>query len=89
VSEPCVNALSASGTRYPYFYCLGRQQDTASCQQRYVPVERVEDAVLRHLNSLRMDQSRRERGRGVVLDFFASRSAENAREIRLQPGLIS
>ena len=83
-----VDALSRSGVRYPYFYCLGRQENPSSCPQRYVRVERVEDAVLRHMQWLRIDAERRSDLRRAVLEFFSSRTDESAREVRLARGRI-
>ena len=83
-----VDALSRSGLRYPYFYCLGRQADPTSCPQKYVRVERVEDAVLRHVQWLRIRPERQNRLRAAAIDFFKSRTEESAREIRLAQGRI-
>jgi site-specific DNA recombinase len=83
-----VHAKGQAGGTYPYFYCLGRQHDKPACEQMYVKVERVEVAVLGHLNNFRLDESRRAAVREAVLDHFGGRIEESQREVSAQQGRI-
>jgi site-specific DNA recombinase len=54
----------------------------------YVKVERVEVAVLGHLDNFRLDESRRAAVREAVLDHFGGRIEESQREVSTQQGRI-
>jgi len=45
------------GTTYPYFVCLGRQQDKHSCSQRALRIELVEEAVAAYYESVQLPES--------------------------------
>jgi site-specific DNA recombinase len=76
------------GGVYPYFYCLGRQKDSSGCPQMFVRVERIEAAVLRHLDTFRLDDVRREELRRVVMARFGDQVAGAQREVASQQGRI-
>jgi site-specific DNA recombinase len=81
-----VHAKGQAGGTYPYFYCLGRQQDPSGCVQMYVGVDRVENAVIDHLANYRLDESRRAAVREAVLDHFRTRIEESQHEVTAQQG---
>ena len=47
--------INAKGS-YMYFYCLGRHQRRSNCQQRYMPIHKVEEAVERYYATVRMPE---------------------------------
>jgi site-specific DNA recombinase len=77
------------GGQYPYFYCLGRQQDTNGCKQGYVAVERVEAAVAQHWEQYQLTEDRRRELRAAVLELFRARTAGAEREIASQQARIT
>jgi site-specific DNA recombinase len=48
------HAKNRHGSVYPYFVCLGRQQDKHSCSQRALRIELVETAVAAHYASVQL-----------------------------------
>jgi site-specific DNA recombinase len=81
-------ATGRNGQQYPYFYCLGRQRDATNCKQGHVRMERVEAAVLRHLDGFRRDAAEAARLKAVVIESFTSHREASQREVRLQEGRI-
>ena len=39
---------------YMYYFCLGRHQRRSACQQRYMPIDKVEEAVRRYYATVQM-----------------------------------
>lgn len=64
------------GTTYAYFYCLGRQKDKASCDQPYVAVSELEDAVANYFKRVRIPESRLAVLREGIIATFAGKHAE-------------
>jgi site-specific DNA recombinase len=81
-------ATGRNGSRYPYFYCLGRQRDPSSCSQGHVRMERVEDALLRHLDGFRIEGAEAVQLRSSVIESFTSQREASQREVLLQEGRI-
>jgi site-specific DNA recombinase len=77
------------GGQYPYFYCLGRQQDPSACPQRYVAVDRVEAAVAQHWSNYRLIDARRQELRAAVLELFHTQNAGAEQEIASQQARIA
>jgi site-specific DNA recombinase len=50
-------ATNRHGTVYPYFVCLGRQQDKHSCSQRALRIELVEEAVVAYYASVQLPEA--------------------------------
>ncbi|MFJ9787094.1 recombinase family protein [Amycolatopsis sp. NPDC101161] len=70
------------GVTYPYFYCLGRQQDTDSCDQPYVAVADVEAHVGEYLNrNVRVMKPRLEEIKRSILANFQGHYADNEAKI--------
>jgi site-specific DNA recombinase len=76
------------GTTYPYFYCLGRQADTASCDQPYVSVAELEQAVADYFRRVRLPKARLETLRQQILASFAGKHADGEAEITKQRARI-
>jgi site-specific DNA recombinase len=73
-----------SGVRYPYFFCLGRQERPDSCDQPLVRAERVESAVLRLIGSYRLNLGRRTELRSLVRQWFLENSKQSETELQAQ-----
>lgn len=69
------------GVTYPYFYCLGRQKDTASCDQPYVSVAELEQAVADYFRRIRVPETRLRALRDESLAAFAGKHADGEAEI--------
>jgi site-specific DNA recombinase len=76
------------GTTYPYFYCLGRQKDTSSCDQPYVSVTELEQAVADYFRRVRLPEARLEALRQEILASFAGKHADGEAEITKQKARI-
>jgi site-specific DNA recombinase len=72
------------GTSYPYFYCLGRQTDKASCTQGYMPVGLVERSVRDYWTRVRIPTQRMQAMRQVLLEDFAAKHVNDEAEIARQ-----
>ena len=83
-----MHSRSRLGELYPYFYCLGRQQDISSCPQGLVRLERVEHALLRHLTTLAVDDLRAVLARSAVSEWYLAWSGNAKDEVRAQRSRI-
>jgi len=60
---------------YLYYFCVGRQSRRKTCLQRYVPVERVEDAVTDLYRQVRLTEEEREAIReGIRIEIERQRA---------------
>ena len=55
------------GQIYEYFYCVGRQHYERACRQGWMPVEAVEDAVVKHYRTIQLSPERSQQIRAHVL----------------------
>jgi hypothetical protein len=90
---PLIQARSPSstnqyGTTYPYFYCLGRQKDTSNCEQPYVSVTELEQAVAGYFRRVRGPEARLWTLRDEILAAFAGKHADGEVEITRQKARI-
>ena len=69
------------GTNYPYFYCLGRQFDKASCSAKYMPVGLVEQAVRSCWSRVRLPQDRIPVLRQVAVENFTGKHAAGRKRL--------
>ena len=76
------------GVTYPYFYCLGRQNDTRSCDQPYVPVAELEQAVADYFQRVRLPETRLQALKTAILAAFAGKHADGQAEIGRQKDRI-
>ena len=72
------------GTYYPYFYCLGRQEDLSSCTSAYMPVGLVEQAFRAYWGRVRLPAERMAALRQGVIENFAGKHADSEAEITRQ-----
>ena len=72
------------GTYYPYFYCLGRQDDLSSCTSGYMPVGLVEQAFRAYWGRVRLPTARMAALRQGVIENFAGKHADSEAEIARQ-----
>jgi site-specific DNA recombinase len=84
-----MHAKSRSGARYPYFFCLGRQERPSSCNQPLVRAELIEDRVLRHLESFELNLEERAGLRAAVRDWFGSSTEHAEAEVKAQRSRIA
>jgi site-specific DNA recombinase len=72
---------SQNGTRYPYFYCIGRQK-RKNCTQTFVPMETIEQAAIDywHLH-VGLDEQRTAEIRKVVMHWLLTRQAQSGKTI--------
>ena len=85
----CAPAKQQSGARYAYFYCLGRQANTTSCPQAYLPVGDIEDAIHTYWATVRIPTERIQALRAVILTEFVGKHEQGQSEIRRQRRRIS
>ena len=83
------HSRARSGEVYDYFYCLGRQADTGSCNWKAVRVRKVEQAVVEHYRSIQLPQARiteinRELREALSSRRAESEAAEQAISLRIQ-----
>jgi site-specific DNA recombinase len=64
------------GMKYAYFYCLGRQADTRSCDQPYISVAELEHAAADYFRRVRIPVDRLKALRAEVLAAFEGKHAE-------------
>lgn len=84
-----ITYANGHGGQYPYFYCLGRQKDSAGCIQGYVAIERVEAAVLEHWKTFQLSENRRAEIRTAVLAIFREQTAEASEEVARQQSRLA
>jgi site-specific DNA recombinase len=70
------NSRSHTGRIYDYYYCLGRQSDTRSCNWRAVRVHKVEKLVIEHYRSIQLPSQRIAQIRHSLEEALATRRAE-------------
>ncbi len=76
------------GNTYPYFYCLGRQKDTSSCDQPYVPVQELEEAAADYFRRVRIPEARLRLLRDEITKAFDGKHADAESEIAAQRSRI-
>lgn len=70
-SRVIVQRATGNGGTYWYFFCRGRQQHT--CSQPYWDMDEVEDAVLRHYTTIRLEPEFADQVRTVLYESLADR----------------
>jgi site-specific DNA recombinase len=65
------NAKSRSGTIYPYFICIGRQRDAASCTQRALSIDHVERAIEDYYAKVELSRDLRLQTEQTILEQIA------------------
>jgi site-specific DNA recombinase len=70
------NSRSHTGRIYDYYYCLGRQSDTRSCNWKAVRVSKVEKLVLEHYRSIQLPPQRIAQIRRSLEEALTARRAE-------------
>ncbi len=70
------HSRARSGQIYDYFYCLGRQADTRSCNWKAVRVRRVEELVAEHYRGIQLPQARIAEISRALKEALSSRRAE-------------
>jgi len=75
-------AKNRHGTTYEYFYCVGRQHYDRSCQQGWMSVDVVEDAVIAHYQTIQLTPERQAKVRAHVLERIDAleRTADQQRD---------
>ena len=75
-------ARNRHGTTYEYFYCVGRQHYDRSCQQGWMSVDAVEDAVIAHYKTIQLSPVRQAKVRAHVLTRIEAleRTADQQRD---------
>jgi len=71
------------GMTYPYFYCLGRQQKK-DCQLPYLPVQEIEESVLRYWSTVTIRDSELDQLQALVLEHIHLASLLNGKEVARQ-----
>jgi site-specific DNA recombinase len=59
-------AKNRHGSVYEYFYCVGRQHYDRSCRQGWMSVEAIEDAVIRHYQTIQLAPERVQQIRAAI-----------------------
>ena len=77
------NATSRSKRIYPYFICIGRQRDPASCSQRALLIHQVEEAIEDCYRTVELSQDLRLETEQIILERIAE-LRENAGTERQQ-----
>lgn len=77
------------GNSYPYFYCLGRQSDKASCSQGYMPIGEVEQSVRAYWKRVHLPAERITAIRQAVLENFAGKHATAEVEVEQHKARIT
>ena len=79
-----MNHARGRGGVYPYFVCIGRQQNRQSCNQRALRIELVEEAVAEHYATVRLSKQELDAVSDFLLDEITSlrESAENERSLQ-------
>lgn len=72
------------GVVYPYFFCLGRNKKRTDCDMPYLPVEQVEEHVLRHWQKARLAPQLIDAIRVTVTDGMTERRAQDKRLLLTQ-----
>jgi len=69
-------SVNRAGNIYDYFYCLGRQHDTHSCNWRAVRVHTVEQLVVDHYRTVELPPERINEVRDVLKEALATKRTE-------------
>ncbi len=64
------------GGTYPYYICIGRQRDKASCAQRSIRIEEAEEAIAAHYATVQLPEDEVMRLRGYLSGELAVRPEE-------------
>jgi site-specific DNA recombinase len=78
-----------SSRTYAYFYCLGRQLSTNTCQQVHVPIGDLEDAVRAYWAKVRIPTERIQVLRQAILESFTGKHEQGKVEIEQQKRRIT
>ncbi len=73
---------------YPYFYCLGRQNDKNNCPQGFIPLGEIEDAVRAYWAHIRLPAARIQALRAAIIEQFAGKHDQGQAEIAKQQRCI-
>ncbi|MHB8380521.1 MAG: recombinase family protein [Acidimicrobiales bacterium] len=65
-------STSATGMKYPYFYCAGRQSKRTNCTLRAVLIYEVEKKLEEHYQRMQLDSKFRENVEAMIRDEFRS-----------------
>ena len=65
-------STSATGMKYPYFYCAGRQSKRTNCTMRAVLIYEVEKKLEEHYQRIQLDSKFRENVEAIIRDEFRS-----------------
>jgi site-specific DNA recombinase len=82
-SRLCMTLANGHGGAYLYFFCSGRQRGNG-CQQRYVPVDDVEDEIISFYGTVQLDRAEIEERRKKIKAQLAARRVARQREARRQ-----
>jgi site-specific DNA recombinase len=83
------NNKGQSGIVYPYFYCLGRQRDSSSCDQKVILIEDAEAKVLEHYRSVQLSPAWAEGVRTYLKEELSSLREEAGIERTFQTKRIT
>ncbi len=73
------HSKGSKGVIYPHYYCIGRNKKRSDCLLPYIAVDKVEQFVLRHWATIRLDPELIQAIRDSVQTDFAERRAEDAK----------
>ena len=73
-----------NGGTYPYFICIGRQRDKASCQQRAIRIDQAEEAIAAHYASVRLPEREVEALRAFLGEELSKLRLDAERERKAQ-----
>ena len=77
------------GSEYDYFYCLGRQKRTASCSQKYVAMDVIEDKVEEVWTSIQLPDEQIRAIERCVLDYVQVQGKQQHRALKEQTKRLS
>jgi site-specific DNA recombinase len=83
------NAKGKSGTIYPYFICIGRQQKRTNCMLRALHIEQVEEAVAAFYATVQLDPDELAAVRAFLEEELTKLRLDGERERRSQERRLS
>ncbi|MCP4307742.1 MAG: hypothetical protein GY788_23295 [bacterium] len=82
-SRLAITNAKGNGGTYQYVFCLGRQRRNG-CTQKYLPTDRVEDAVAAHYSIISLDPKRLDEIRQHVVEHIGITRSLNTKEAARQ-----
>lgn len=80
---------NSRGTKYPYFYCLGRQKRRTNCDFRAVPIQLLEQAVELHWRTRTIGRAYRDSIRAMATEYIDQVMPERDKRIRTAERLVA